>query len=387
MDWDRITLWLADDHVALAGIPVSGLAVVLGASALLFFGLWRRSRGQTRRLRTRLDEAGGAGPGVEAVLKAQAELAGRLQTMTDVLGSRQSELASTLSGRFDGLSHTVGRSIMATTSQTKDSLSALGERLAVIDEAQNRIGELASGISKLQDVLGDKQSRGAFGELRMQTIIADALPASGYRMQAALSNGKRPDCLIQMPNGSPPLVIDSKFPLDAYAAMASAKTPEQKQFAASRMRRDMDVHIRAIASKYLIAGETLDTALMFVPSETIFAFLGERFPDIVQKAFRARVVIVSPTLLMLSVQVIQNLLKDARVREEAGRIQAETRHLAEDIARLDERVGALRNHFGQSARDIDQILITTAKITRRAETISDLPLRDEETGPTRSALL
>ncbi|WP_245413725.1 DNA recombination protein RmuC [Fulvimarina endophytica] len=310
---------------------------------------------------------------MSSVLKAQAELAGRLQSMAEIIGSRQAELTSTLAGRFDGLSNAVGRQLVSTSSETRETLSALGERLAVIDQAQNRIGELASGITQLQHVLGDKQTRGAFGELRMQTIVSDALPANGYRMQATLSNGKRPDCLIMMPNGAFPLAIDAKFPLDAYAALASAQTKEARVSAGNRLRRDMDVHIRAIATKYLIPGETLDTAIMFVPSEAVFAFLGEHFPDIIQKAYRSRVVIVSPTLLMLSVQVIQNLLKDAKVREEAVRIQQETRLLGEEIQRLGERVDALKTHFGQSQRDVDQILSSTSRILKRAERIDELP--------------
>ncbi|WP_244404133.1 DNA recombination protein RmuC [Fulvimarina pelagi] len=377
--------WLATDHLAIGPIDFSGIALIVAGSAVLFAVLWLRALRRIWWLMSRIDVSAGGAEGLDAVLRAQSELAGRLQTMTEVLGSRQAELTSTLAGRLDGLTSSVGRSIMATGSETKDTLSALGERLAIIDDAQNRIGQLASGISKLQDILGDKQSRGAFGELRMQTIVADALPANGYRMQATLSNGKRPDCLIEMPNGAPPLVVDAKFPLDAYAALSAAETPEAKQFAMSRMRRDMDVHIRAVSAKYLIPNETLDTALMFVPSETIFALLGESFPDIIQKAFRARVVIVSPTLLMLSIQVIQNLLKDARVREEASRIQRETQHLGEEIARLNDRVSALKNHFGRSARDIDQILISTEKIVRRVDRIGELPCQEDFSGSRTAA--
>ncbi|RFC66171.1 DNA recombination protein RmuC [Fulvimarina endophytica] len=373
MERDRILAWLNDAHSSLAGIQLTGASLCLGALVILLFTLLLRARKANRELRTLIGEAGDAGPGMSSVLKAQAELAGRLQSMAEIIGSRQAELTSTLAGRFDGLSNAVGRQLVSTSSETRETLSALGERLAVIDQAQNRIGELASGITQLQHVLGDKQTRGAFGELRMQTIVSDALPANGYRMQATLSNGKRPDCLIMMPNGAFPLAIDAKFPLDAYAALASAQTKEARVSAGNRLRRDMDVHIRAIATKYLIPGETLDTAIMFVPSEAVFAFLGEHFPDIIQKAYRSRVVIVSPTLLMLSVQVIQNLLKDAKVREEAVRIQQETRLLGEEIQRLGERVDALKTHFGQSQRDVDQILSSTSRILKRAERIDELP--------------
>ena len=215
----------------------------------------------------------------------------------------------------------------------------------------------------MQAILSNKQTRGAFGQSRMEAIIADGLPMGAYEFQATLSNGNRPDCLIKMPNDSPSLVIDAKFPLEAWNAIRAASEldnpGEQPKFAAQAFRRDIEVHLKAISEKYLIQGETQDTAFMFVPSESIFAEIHENFEAIVHKAHRARVVIVSPSLLMLSIQVIQAILKDARMREQAHLIQGEVVRLMEDVGRLDERVRKLQTHFGQASKDIDDILVSS----------------------------
>lgn len=180
-----------------------------------------------------------------------------------------------------------------------------------------------------------------------------------------------------MPNGAPDLVIDAKFPLESWNAIrtaAEAENPEAQKYAAQTFRRDVEVHLKAIADKYLINGETQDTAFMFVPSESIFAEIHENFEALVQKAHRARIVIVSPSLLMLSIQVIQAVLKDARMREQAHLIQGEVIRLMEDLGRLDERVRKLQTHFGQANRDIDLILTSTEKLTKRGEKIEALEL-------------
>src|SRR5690606_35664813 len=223
--------------------------------------------------------------------------------------------------------------------------------------AQNNIQALAGQVVQLQQILSNKQTRGAFGQSRMEAIVADGLPHGAYEFQATLSNGSRPDCLIRMPNGAPSLVIDAKFPLEAWNAIRAASESEggmeARRAAESAFRRDVEVHIKAIAEKYLIPGETQDTAFMFVPSESIFAEIHENFEALVQKAHRARVVIVSPSLLMLSIQVIQAVLKDARMREQAHLIQAEVAKLMQDVSRLDDRVRKLQAHFLQANKDID----------------------------------
>lgn len=360
-----------------AGVEVTGLSLLLAGLLALLAVLWLRAAGRARRAEAELDRAEADAARLDAVLKAQAEMSGRMQTMAEIIGSRQADLTRALSERLDGMTNRVGQSILATTKDTKASLSVLAERLAVIDRAQGEIRSLTGEVVKLKDILANKQTRGAFGEARMQAIVADALPASVYLFQATLSNGRRPDCLIRMPNGAPGLVVDAKFPLEAYTALEAAADGEARAAAAARLRRDMDVHVRAVSEKYLIPGETQDTAFLFVPSETVFAVIHEEFDDVVQKAYRAGVVIVSPSLLNLSIQVVQAVLKDARLRASAGRIQAEVRLFAEDLERLDARVAALKGHFAHASRDIDQIALSSEKLQRRGGRITGIEIGED----------
>jgi len=261
----------------------------------------------------------------------------------------------------------------------------LQERLAVIDTAQSNIQKLATDVVQLQSILSNKQTRGAFGQGRMETIIADGLPMDAYSFQSTLSNGNRPDCIVHMPNDAPDLVIDAKFPLEAWNAIREASDPNEASEAAKRFRRDMEVHIKAISEKYLIAGETQDTAFLFVPSESIFADIHEHHEAIIQRAHRARLVIVSPSLLMLSIQVIQALLKDARMREQAHLIQTEVLRLMEDVSRLDDRVRKLQTHFGQASKDIEDILVSSSKVTKRGQKIEAMDFESERAAMAKSA--
>jgi DNA recombination protein RmuC len=273
------------------------------------------------------------------------------------------------------------------TRSTHENLAKLQERLAVIDTAQNNIQSLAGQVVQLQAILANKQTRGAFGQSRMEAIIADGLPQGAYEFQATLSNGTRPDCLVKMPNNAPSLVIDAKFPLEAWNSMRETEQPEARKTAVAQFRRDMEVHIKDVSDKYLITGETQDTAFLFVPSESIFADIHEHFEALIQRAHRARIVIVSPSLLMLSIQVIQAILKDARMREQAHVIQGEVIRLMEDVGRLDERVRKLQTHFVQANKDIDDILVSSNKVTKRGAKIEALefgpPPAEEPQRPTR----
>jgi DNA recombination protein RmuC len=291
--------------------------------------------------------------------------------MVEMMGKRQSELANAVSSRLDGFGHRIGQSITETTRSTQQSLSKLHERLAVIDRAQSNITELSGQMVELQNVLSNKQTRGAFGQGRMEAIIQDGLPQGSYSFQATLSNRCRPDCLVLFPNGAPSLVIDSKFPLEAWNAL-KADDPAVQKRAEAQFRHDVRGHITAIRDRYFLAGETQDTAFMFVPSESIFGDIHERFDDLVQFAHRNRIVIVSPSLLMLSIQVIQAVLRDTRIKEQAHLVRDEVIRLMDDIGRLDDRVRKLQNHFGQANRDIDDILVSTRKISSRGEKIDGL---------------
>src|SRR5436305_5643097 len=261
---------------------------------------------------------------------------------------------------------------MTTTREhTVDSLQKLNERLAVIDTAQKNITELASQVTSLQNVLANKQARGAFGQGRMEAIVADALPKGAFAFQHTLSNGKRPDCAVFLHDGRP-LVIDAKFPLEAITALREAKGEDARKQAAARLRADIGRHVTDIAEKYLVPGETQDVALMFVPSESVFAELHDGFDDLVQRAYRARVMLVSPALLMLAIQVVQQIQKDARMREAADQIHAEVGHLMDDLKRLHERVFKLQQHFGQANEDVRQILVSAEKIERRGVRIREV---------------
>ena len=286
---------------AQAALAASALAATILIVMLLV--AWRRAVARSERgtvLELQFSE----------LVRAQSEMQGRMKTIAEVFGSRQSDLVKGLSERMDGLGHKLGQSLTDNTRRTHDDLSRLAERLAVIDKAQQNITSLSSQVVELQKVLSNKQTRGAFGEARMQAIIQDGLPNGAYRFQAPLSNGNRPDCLILFPNGAPSLVVDAKFPLEGWNAIRAAETPEANKAAETAFRRDVIKHVQDIASRYQIVGETHDTAFMFVPSESIFADIHERFEDVIQRAHRARVVIVSPSLLMLSVQVVMSLLRD-----------------------------------------------------------------------------
>ncbi|MFT6659766.1 DNA recombination protein RmuC [Maritalea sp.] len=310
------------------------------------------------------------------LMRVQSEMTGRMGTMSEIFGSRTSDLARLLTERIEGASHRTNQSVNETRVKTEESLSKLNERLAVIDRAQTTIAQLSTEVVSLRDILSNKQSRGAFGQGRMEAIVADGLPAASFNFQATLSNNNRPDCLVTLPNDAPNLVIDAKFPLEAWQRLHEADTPEQTKLAVASFRNDMNVHVKAISDKYFIPGETHDTAFLFVPSESIFADIHEQFEDIVQKALRQRVVIVSPSLLMLSIQVVQALLRDVKMREQAHIIQQEVSNLLSDVGRLSDRVLKLQTHFQQANKDVEQILISTGKVTKRSERIEQLEFED-----------
>ena len=310
------------------------------------------------------------------LMRVQSEMTGRMHTMSEIFGSRTSDLARLLTERIDGATHRTNQSVNETRAKTEESLAKLNERLAVIDRAQSTIADLSTEVVTLRDILANKQTRGAFGQGRMEAIIQDGLPNNSFSFQATLSNNSRPDCLVTLPNEAPNLVIDAKFPLEAWQRLQESESPEAIKQGIASFRNDMNVHIKAISEKYLIPGETHDTAFMFVPSEAIFADIHERFEDIVQKALRQRVVIVSPSLLMLSIQVVQALLRDVKMREQAHIIQQEVSNLLADVGRLSDRVNKLQTHFQQANKDVEQILISTGKVTKRGERIEQMEFED-----------
>jgi len=349
----------------LAGIALAVLLLVV------FTTQARSAARRAAEQRARMLESALSG-----VIRTQSEMSGRMQTMAEIFGERQSDMGRALGERLDGLGHRLGQSVADTTKHTTENLRQLHERLGVIDRAQKTISDLSGQVHDLSRILSDKQARGAFGQGRMEAIIQDGLPVGSYAFQPVLSNNSRPDCVIAMPNGAPGLVVDAKFPLEAFKKTKQAPSDAEVKQASLQFKRDIAKHVLDIRERYLLPGETQDTAFMFVPSESIFAELHEFHDDLVQKAHRARVVIVSPALLMLSVQVVQALLKDVRMREEAHVIQAEVGHLMGDLNRLTDRVINLQKHFAQANRDVEQILVSSEKIARRGFRIETLDFGD-----------
>jgi len=339
---------------------------------ILAISLWRISRHRAVLDFQAAARARNAELHLNILLQTQAEMQGRIQTMAELFGARQAELDKSFRDKPDSMTARIGQTVDAQTGSTHESLSKLQERLAVINSAQNNIQSLAGQVAGLQTILFNKQTRGVFDQGRVEAIITDILPPGAYAFQATLSNKTRSDCIVYMPYDAPSLIIDAKFPLEAWNAMRNAKTPQTRHEAENRLRKNMEIHIRDIAQKYLIAGETQDTAFLFVPSESIFAAMHEEFEMLVQKAGCFRVIVVSPSLLMLSIQVVQAILKDVRMREQERLIQSEVKKIIEDVSRLDDRARKLQNHFRQTEKDINDILVLTSKPARRGAKIEAL---------------
>ena len=310
------------------------------------------------------------------VLRTQSEANGRVDAMAQALAGRQADMARAVNERLDSVTHRVGQSMEQTTRNTMESLRVLHERLGIIDNAHKNLTDLTSQVTTLRDVLANKQSRGAFGQARMEAIVQDGLPKDSYAFQFTLSTGKRPDCVVFLPDQRP-LCIDAKFPLEAMTALHDARSDDEKRIAAQRLRADVMKHVSDIAEKYLITGETQDTALMFVPSESVYAEIHDGFDDVIQKAYRARVVLVSPSLLMLAIQIMQQIMRDARMRDAADQIRTEVLSLGDDLGRLRERVLKLQKHFSDVNEDVRQILISADKIEKRAGRIEELDFSKE----------
>jgi DNA recombination protein RmuC len=313
--------------------------------------------------------------------RIQAEMTGRMQTIAEVFGSRQSDFVRTIGERIDGLQQRVGQNLESGARHQAENLSKLNERLAVIDAAQKNLRDLTGEVVNLKDVLANKQTRGAYGQGRMEAIIRDGLPAGFYEFQATLSNRTRPDCVVTLPGDERKLVIDAKFPFESFTQLRSARDEDMRSKALARIRTDIGVHIKDISEKYFIAGETQDMALLFVPAESLYADLQEHCEDVVQKAHRARIMIVSPSLLSLAIQVMQSLVRDARVREEARVIQSEVAKILEDVTRLRDRVEKLDTHFRQAQDDVTQIKTSADKITRRGQKIENLEFDEAVSDP------
>ena len=354
------------------------LIAVVAAGVLATLWLSRRDRVDGQAISSGLDEN----------RRHSLEMAGRLAQMAENQSVQQSQMAEALQrqerelskrveDRLADLNRRIAESLVKNQEKTQTSMSDLKERLAVIDAAQKNITELSTQVVGLQDILSNKQARGVFGEIQLNDLVSSTLPPSAYAFQAQLSNGKRADCLLLLPNPPGPIVIDSKFPLEGYRAMAAAGDESNRAAARKQLASDIQLHVRQIAEKYILPGETAESALMFLPSEAVYAELHANLPQVVEDSFRRRVWIVSPTTMMATLNTVRAVLKDVRMREQAHVIQKEMHALLDDIGRLDQRVDKLQSHFGQAEKDLREIRISADKVTKRSVKIQELDLGDD----------
>ena len=315
---------------------------------------------------------------VQIIGDGQQQLAGGLTHVSEAQAAQQSNMLKLMEARLAAVQEQMTLNLTTTAKTTANSLGELQQRLVTIDKAQDNIQKLSGDVLSLQDILANKQTRGAFGEIQLQEIVSKALPSDAYTWQATLSNGKRADCLIHLPNPPGPIVIDSKFPLEAYEALRNAKTELDTRDAVKFMRTSVKAHIKAISEKYIIEGETADGAIMFLPSEAVYAELHSNFPELIREGFEARVWIVSPTTCMATLNTMRAILKDARMREQAGAIRTALRQLHRDVELVVDRVDKLNTHFNQARKDIEGISTAAERAGKRAHKLDNFDFEEIE---------
>ena len=333
---------------------------------LLFWILLRASQRSTKMIEPLSYDIRTLSQTVKSLGDGQERLAGGLHHVSEAQTQSQTSMIEMMEKRLMQVQQQMTENLQGSSRRTAHSLGELQERLIAIDKAQENITKLSGNVLSLQDILSNKQTRGAFGEIQLNDIVSKALPSDNYTMQATLSNGRRADCLIHLPNPPGPIVVDSKFPLEAYEAIRKASSDSELSDAAKLFRAAIKKHIRDISAKYIIEGETAEGALMFLPSEAVYAELHSNFPEIVREGFSERVWIVSPTTCMATLHTVRAILKDARMQEQAGAIRKELGLLYQDVDRLGNRVENLDRHFGLAAKDLSEVKISADKAGRRA---------------------
>ena len=370
------------DEIAILNFSDPLVLIVLGGTGFLFLLLLMvvRASMRTAKLAEPLaHQMGALGQRVQALGEGQERLAGGLHHVSEAQAQAQTSMLQLMEQRLALVQQQMNENLHGSARRTAQSLGDLQQRLSVIDKAQDNITKLSSDVLSLQDILSNKQTRGAYGEIQLNDIVTKALPSDSYTLQATLSNGNRPDCLIHLPNPPGHIVIDSKFPLESYEALRNAKTDWDLNEAAKFLRASIKKHIKDISSKYIIEGETADGALMFLPSEAVYAELHANFPELVREGFAARVWIVSPTTCMATLNTMRAILKDARMREQAGAIRRELGLLFQDVERLGTRVENLDRHFGQAVKDLSEIKISSDKAGRRARRLDNFDFEELST--------
>lgn len=357
--------------------PVIQLAI-LGAGVLIILLLLmvRAATKSAKAIAPLAHHMSDLGQRVQALGDGQERLAGGLHHVSEAQAQAQANMLKLMEQRLAQVQQQMNENLHGTARRTAQSLGDLQQRLATIDKAQENITKLSGDVLSLQDILSNKQTRGAFGEIQLNDIVLNALPSDSYTLQATLSNGRRADCLIHLPNPPGPIVIDSKFPLEGYEALRNAGTDWDLSEARKALRTSVRKHIKDISEKYILEGETADGALMFLPSEAVYAELHANFSDVVQEGFAARVWIVSPTTCMATLNTMRAILKDARMREQTGAIRRELGLLFQDVERLGTRVENLDRHFGQAAKDLSEIKISADKAGRRARRLDNFDFEE-----------
>lgn len=314
-----------------------------------------------------------------------AELKGQLSQMVQASSQQQQNITSQLSEQSARMEQTLsnfrqqlGQSLQQQTQSTHDNLTKLSERLAVIDRANSQITELTGQVTQLHNILANKTERGAFGEVQLENLVKTVLPPNSYAFQVTLPNQKRADCILKLPNPPGDIVIDSKFPLDAWYNLQNSETKEQQIAARRQLAISVRGHVKDIQDKYIIAGSTAESACLFLPSEAVYAELHANLPDVIDASYKARVWIVSPTTMMATLNTVRAVLRDARLREQTAIIQSEMLKLIEDVSRLDARVENLNRHFSQVQKDISEIQTSTSRISKRSYRITELEVPEDE---------
>jgi DNA recombination protein RmuC len=366
-----------DDPQVLAAL--AGAAILLLVLGLLVAAVRRAGR-SARMIEPVLREVSALGQRVQGLSDAQQQLSGGLTHVAEAQAAAQARVLQLMEQRLQAVTQAMTENLQGSAQRTARSLGELQQRLETIDRAQANIEKLSGEVLSLQDILSNKQTRGAFGEIQLRDIVVKALPADAYTFQAQLANGRRADCLVHLPHPPGPIVIDAKFPLEPYEALRAAKSEREVQEAQRAFRAAVRGHIRAIAERYIVQGETADGALMFLPSEAVYAELHANFGDVVREGFALRVWTVSPTTCMATLNTLRAVLKDARMREQAGAIRRELSLLHADVERLGARVENLDRHFGQAARDIEEIKVSAEKAGRRARRLDSFDFEDLAAG-------
>ena len=357
--------------------PTTQLIIGAGLIVLLLLLLSLRAVSRLTKAAEPLSyQINALGQRVQALGEGQERLAGGLHHVTEAQAKQQTSMLQLMEKRLADVQLQMNENLQGSARRTAHSLGELQQRLTAIDKAQENITKLSGDVLSLQDILSNKQTRGAFGEIQLNDIVSKALPSDSYTLQATLSNGRRADCLIHLPNPPGPIVIDSKFPLEPYEALRNATTDWELNEAARQLRTAVKKHIKDISEKYIIEGETADGALMFLPSEAVYAELHANFSELVREGFSARVWIVSPTTCMATLNTMRAILKDARMREQAGAIRRELGLLYQDVDRLGTRVENLDRHFAQAAKDVTEIKISADKASKRARRLDNFDFEE-----------